>query len=148
MADALASPAATLALGPEEDMSIPACIRWVVPPDGEDSEKDVNAICALETDEEDWRQPIIEYLEHEKLPSDPRHKTKIQRRAPWFLYYNGTLYQRSFHGLWLQCLDMGEAKQAMEEAHSGVCGSHQSGLKLHDRIKGRDIIGLPWCKST
>jgi len=30
---------------------------------------------------------------------------------------------------------MEEAKQAMEEAHSGVCGAHQSGPKLHDHIK-------------
>jgi len=36
-----------------------------------------NAICALEIDEGDWHQPIIEYLEHEKLQSDPRHKTKV-----------------------------------------------------------------------
>jgi len=30
---------------------------------------------------------------------------------------------------------MKKAKQAMEEAHSGVCGAHQSEPKLHDRIK-------------
>ena len=30
---------------------------------------------------------------------------------------------------------MEEAKQAMEEAHSGVYGAHQLGSKLHDRIK-------------
>jgi len=30
---------------------------------------------------------------------------------------------------------MEEAKQAMEEAYSGVCGAHQSRPKLHDRIK-------------
>ena len=133
--DALASLAATLALGAEEEMTIPVCSRWVVPPDEEDSEEGANAICALEIHEEDWRQPIIEYLEHGKLPSNPRHKTEIRRRASRFLYYNGTLYRCSFLGLWLRCLDLEEAKQAMEEAHSGVCGAHQSGPKLHDRIK-------------
>jgi len=51
-------------------------------------------ICVLEIDVEDWRQPIIEYLEHGKLPRDTRHKTEIQRRAPSFLYYNRTLYRR------------------------------------------------------
>jgi len=49
----------------------------VVPLNDEDSEEDVNMICVLEIDAEDWRQPIIEYLEHERLPSDPRHKTEI-----------------------------------------------------------------------
>jgi len=76
MADALASLAATLALGAEEVMTILVCSHWVILLDDEDLEEDVNAIWALETDEEDWRQPIIEYLEHGKLPSDPRHKQK------------------------------------------------------------------------
>ena len=85
MADTLANLAAPLALGAEEGMTIPVCGCWVVPPDAEDSEEDVNMICMLEIDTEDWRQPIIEYLEHGKLPSDPRHKTEMQRRAPSFL---------------------------------------------------------------
>ena len=45
------------------------------------------------------------------------------------------LYQRSFLGLSLQCLDTEEAKQAMEKAHLGACGAHQLGPKLYDRIK-------------
>jgi len=81
-----------------------------VPFDKENSEEDVNSICARETDEEDWLKCIIEYLEHGKLLSDPRHKIEMRRRVLHFLYYNETLYQRSFLGLWLQCLDMEEAK--------------------------------------
>ena len=99
MADALASLAATLALGAEEEMTIPVFGCWVVPPDDEDSKEDVNMICVLEIDTEDLRQPIIEYLEHGKLPSDPKHKTEIQRRALSFFYCSGMLYQRSFLGL-------------------------------------------------
>jgi len=77
MADALASLAATLALGTLEGMTIPVCSHWVVPSDDEDLKEDVNMKCVLETDAEDWRQPITECLEHGKLPSDPRHKTEI-----------------------------------------------------------------------
>jgi len=135
MVDALASLATTLAVGAEEQMTTPVCSRWVVLPNEEDLDNDANAIYALETDEKDWRQPIIDYLEQEKLPSDLRHKTEIRRRASRFLYYNKTLYRRSFLGLWLRCLDMEEAKQAIEEAHLGAYDAHQSGPKLHDRIK-------------
>jgi len=53
MADALASLAATLALGVEEEMTIPVGSHWVVLPNEQDSEEDTNAICVLETDEED-----------------------------------------------------------------------------------------------
>jgi len=54
MADALESLAATLALEAEEGMTILVCGCWVVPPDDEDSEEDVNMICVLEIDTEDW----------------------------------------------------------------------------------------------
>ena len=77
MADAIVSLTATLALGAEEGMTIPVCSCWVVLLDNEDSEEDVNMICVLKTDAENLRQPIIEYLEHGKLPSDLRHKTEI-----------------------------------------------------------------------
>ncbi|KAL0462269.1 UNVERIFIED_CONTAM: hypothetical protein Slati_0114500 [Sesamum latifolium] len=50
----------------------------------------------FEIEEEDWWQPLIDYLKYEKLPSDPRRRTDIQRRATRFIYYKGTLYRRSF----------------------------------------------------
>ncbi|KAH0644589.1 hypothetical protein KY284_032473 [Solanum tuberosum] len=56
-------------------------------------------------EEEDWRKPLIEYLEHGRVPEDP------------------------------QCIDKEEAQQTMEEAHSGTCGAHQSWPKFHFCIK-------------
>ncbi|KAK3043903.1 hypothetical protein RJ639_000602 [Escallonia herrerae] len=44
----------------------------------------------------------------------------------------------ALRGLFLHCLEEKEAAQAMDEAHSGVCGAHQSGPKLHFRIKRMD----------
>ncbi|KAL0456114.1 UNVERIFIED_CONTAM: hypothetical protein Slati_0950600 [Sesamum latifolium] len=89
----------------------------------------------FETEKEDWRQSLVDYLKYGKLPSDPRRRTDIRRRATCFIYYKGTLYRRSFEGIFLRCLSDDEKDQAMEEAHSGVCGAHQSGPKLHFRIK-------------
>uniref|UniRef100_A0A2N9HVR6 Uncharacterized protein n=1 Tax=Fagus sylvatica TaxID=28930 RepID=A0A2N9HVR6_FAGSY len=109
IADALANLATTLALSARRKVSV--------------------------VEDEDWRQPLIDYLEHGKLPDDSRHKTEVRRRAPRFIYYKDTLYRRSFDGLFLRCLGKGETDQAMEEAHSGVCGAHQSGPKLYHRIK-------------
>ncbi|KMT11469.1 hypothetical protein BVRB_5g107940 [Beta vulgaris subsp. vulgaris] len=135
MADALANLAATLALGAEESMSVPVCNRWVVTPLEDGIEEGANAVSVYEVNVNDWRQPLIDYLEHGKLPRDPKHKTEIRRRAPRFIYYKGTLYRRSFLGTWLRCLGDEEAIKTLEEAHSGVCGAHQVGPKLHDRIK-------------
>ncbi|KAA0031644.1 uncharacterized protein E6C27_scaffold139G004170 [Cucumis melo var. makuwa] len=43
------------------------------------SDNEANVTTSHLIDEEDWRQPIIEYLEHGKLPKDSRHKTKLRR---------------------------------------------------------------------
>ncbi|TYK21897.1 uncharacterized protein E5676_scaffold494G00330 [Cucumis melo var. makuwa] len=56
-------------------------------------------------DKEDWRQPIIKYLEHEMLPKDSHHKTKE------------------------------ESIKALKEAHAGVCEAHQSGPKLQFQLR-------------
>ncbi|CAM8906321.1 unnamed protein product [Rhodiola kirilowii] len=137
LADALANLAANLALGAEETMSIPVCNRWVVPPleENEENMESSNVVYAYEIEREDWRQPIINFLDHQKLPTDPRHKAEIRRRAPRFIHYKGTLYRRSFLGQWLRCLSEEEAVEVMQEAHAGICGAHQSGPKLYDRIK-------------
>ncbi|XP_074277258.1 uncharacterized protein LOC141600898 [Silene latifolia] len=120
MADALANIAATLALGASVPTTVPICKRWVVLPEAEDddSTEDVNAISVYVVDKEDWRQLIIDYLEHNKLPSDPRHKMEVRRCSSHFIYYKGTLYRRSFNRLWLRCLDEDEGRHAMEEAHA------------------------------
>ena len=135
MADALANLAATLALTKDEAVNLPVCQRWVVPLTLGASQEGVNVISVLSIDINDWRQPLIDYLEHGKLPDDSRHRSEVRRRAPRFIYYKEILYRRSFEGLFLRCLAEEDASKAMEEAHSGICGAHQSGPKLHFQIK-------------
>ncbi|XP_070054184.1 uncharacterized protein [Nicotiana tomentosiformis] len=135
MADALAYLATTMALGENESTKIHVCHRWVTPRRLDLQINENNYMSVRVIEEEDLRQPLIEYLEHGKLPEDPRQRTNIKRRAPRFIFYKGTLLCRSFEGLLLRCLDKEEAHQAMEEAHSGSCGAHQSGPKLHLCIK-------------
>ncbi|XP_059295642.1 uncharacterized protein LOC132048978 [Lycium ferocissimum] len=135
-ADALAALASTLTLPDQTQVTI--CQKWVVPPPNEDegAESELEHLVAVsEAAKEDWRQPIIDYLSYGILPKDSRRRTEIRRRAPRFLYYKDTLYRRSFEGVLLRCLGEDEAVQALQEAHSGVCGSHQSGPKLHFHIK-------------
>ncbi|XP_019261758.1 PREDICTED: uncharacterized protein LOC109239622 [Nicotiana attenuata] len=135
-ADALAALASTLSL--PDQTQVVVCQRWVVPPpnDYEEEESEVEHIASvLEVEIEDWRQPLIDYLCYGILPENPRRKTKIRRIPPRFLYYKNTLYRRSFDGVLLRCLGTDESLQALQEAHSGVCGEHQSGPKLHFHIK-------------
>ncbi|KAL0445112.1 UNVERIFIED_CONTAM: hypothetical protein Slati_2233900 [Sesamum latifolium] len=139
-ADALGKLASILSMT-DKEARIPICKSWIIPPIFSDDEDDTfqeqenHVMEVFETEVEDWRQPLVDYLKYGKLPSDPRRWTDIRRRATCFIYYKGTLYRRSFEGIFLRCLSDDEKDQAMEEAHSGVCGAHQSGPKLHFRIK-------------
>ena len=80
----------------------------------EEYESKTNAISISIVEDEDWHQPLIDYLEHGKLPEDPHHKTEVRQKAPYFIHYKGTLYRRSFDDLFLLCLGKEEGDQALE----------------------------------
>ncbi|WRX10057.1 Integrase [Theobroma cacao] len=135
-ADSLANLASVIA-SPNTELKVHLCKRWIIPPItlGEEVDLESNVVSVLEGGKEDWQQSLIDYLEHGKLPNDSRHKTKIKHRALRSIYFKGTLYRRSFDGVFLRCLGDEEAYKALQEAHSGICGAHQSGAKLHFQIK-------------
>ena len=89
-----------------------------------EEEEKANIVCVCLVEKEDWWQAIIEYLQHGRLPDDIRHKTEVRQRAAQFIYYKDTFFRCSFDGLFLRYLGEEEAKQALEEAHSGICGAH------------------------
>ncbi|KAB5515689.1 hypothetical protein DKX38_026337 [Salix brachista] len=130
-ADALANLASTLASCSEE-INVPVCQRWVVPPLSHDikEKEQVGVVSVYEIEKEDWRQPLIDYLRHGKLPNDLRHKTEVRRRASRFIYFQGTLYRRSFEGIFLRCLGEEEATKALEETHSGIWLSNEDNVRL------------------
>ena len=60
----------------------------------------------------------------------------IRRRSLHF-YYDPTLktlYRRSYDGVLFRCLSHSEAREALKEAHDGICGAHQPGPKLKGRL--------------
>ncbi|KAL0331646.1 UNVERIFIED_CONTAM: hypothetical protein Sangu_1710100 [Sesamum angustifolium] len=121
----------------DEEARIPICKSWVIPPifsDDEDNmfqEEENHVMEVFEVEEEDWRQPLVDYLKYGKLPNNLRRRTDTRRRATHFIYYKGTLYRRSFDEI-LRCLSYNEKVQAMEEAHSR---EHHLGPKLYFLIK-------------
>ena len=94
---------------------MPLCKRWVFPPVtfDKDEEIEANVVSILEIDEKDWRQPLIDYLQHGKLPSNLRHKAEVKHRAPCFIYFKDTFYRRSFDGVFLRCLDNEKTSKAL-----------------------------------
>ncbi|KAM1132379.1 hypothetical protein FF1_046782 [Malus domestica] len=92
MVDALVNLASSMALEEDEVVDVPVCQRWVIPLVTETLLDDTNIISVLPVDTKEWRQPLIDYLEHGKLLDDTRGRSKVRQRAPRFLYYKGTLY--------------------------------------------------------
>ena len=73
---------------------------------------------------------------HDILPDDPKEAVSVRRRSLRF-YYDPIvkiLYRRSYDGILLRCLSNSKAQEALKEAHNGICGAHQPGLKLKDRL--------------
>jgi len=44
------------------------------------------------------------------------------------------LYRRSYDGILLHCLSNSEAREVFKDTHDGICGAHQLGPKLKDRL--------------
>ena len=104
-------------------------------------------VSVLEIEEErDWRQPLIEYIQYDILPTDPKKRVDVKRRALRFTFKNDTLYRKAFDGALLRCLSREEATYVLNEVHAGVCGAHQVGPKLANQIKRSCIIGQLWFK--
>ena len=63
---------------------------------------------------------------------DPSAKfdKSVRRSAFKYVLHNDELYQRTAEDLLLKCLGSDQAKLAMGEVHEGICGMHQSTLKM------------------
>ncbi|XP_020271744.1 uncharacterized protein LOC109846919 [Asparagus officinalis] len=141
-ADALASLAATLAIPEGTTQQVTVTSRQLF------KSKYALQINTVEAEPstlepKDWRFPIIDYVLYGLLPEDIKERESIPRRAPRFYYdsQSQTLYRKSYDGLLLRYLSNKEAKEALKEAHGGICGAHQPGPKLWDRLRR---LGYYW----
>ena len=91
----------------------------------------------------DWRFLLIDYALHDILPDDPKEAASFRQRSLHF-YYDPTVktfYRRSYDSILLHCLSNSEAQEVLKEAHDGICGAHQPGPKLKDRLQR---LGYYW----
>lgn len=68
------------------------------------------------------------------LPEDQDRAAKLKRRAPSYEIVDSRLYKRSFGGPLLKCLLPNQAKEVMDEVHSGICSAHQGVNTLSRKI--------------
>ncbi|KAL0458694.1 UNVERIFIED_CONTAM: hypothetical protein Slati_0496600 [Sesamum latifolium] len=78
----------------------------------------------ISSNNNDWRTPIIRWIDEGHIPGNRWEATKIKTRAIHFLMQGGMLYKRSFTHPLLRCLSQEEGLHVLKEIHDGCCGSH------------------------
>ncbi|GAU40667.1 hypothetical protein TSUD_397790 [Trifolium subterraneum] len=86
------------------------------------------------TRNDDWRTPIIQYLENEKLPEEKEEKVKIKKMAAHYTMVGGKLYKRGFSSPMLLCVGETKSRRILNEIHNGSCGSHIGGRSLAGKV--------------
>jgi ribonuclease HI len=73
----------------------------------------------------DWRQPFIDYIREQKVPSDKNLVEQLICRAKSYVLVGDKLYRRgATSGVLMKCVPREEGKGILEEIHKGVCGNH------------------------
>jgi hypothetical protein len=73
-------------------------------------------------DPDDWRTPMVRYLENPGHIAD----RKVKRQVLKYVMLEDTLYHRTIDDLLLKCLGSDQSRIAIGEVHEGICGTHQS----------------------
>ncbi|XP_074560659.1 uncharacterized protein LOC141816830 [Curcuma longa] len=90
---------------------------------------------------EDWRSPLVNFLQTGATPSDPGSAKVLRRRAARFTLIGDQLYRRAFSRPLLKCLGPEDADYVLREAHQGCCGNHPGGRSLARKIL---LVGYFW----
>jgi hypothetical protein len=75
----------------------------------------------------DWRQPFIDYIHEQKVPTDKNLAKQLIHQAKSYVLVGDKLYRRgATSGVLMKCVSREEAKDILDEIHKGVCGNHAS----------------------
>jgi hypothetical protein len=74
----------------------------------------------------DWRKPIVEYLENPTGLPDQR----IKYKALSYVIIGNELFKKSLDGVLLKCVSDTEACLAISAVHNGACDAHQADHKM------------------
>jgi hypothetical protein len=79
----------------------------------------------------DWRQPFIDYIREQKVPTDKNLAEQITHQAKSYVLVGDKLYRRgAISRVLMKCVPREEGKDILEEIHKGVCGNHASSRTL------------------
>jgi hypothetical protein len=84
-----------------------------------DQAEECNALSQLESDSNDWREPIIRYIKNEEEPDDKATTERIARQSAHYTLIGDTLYRRGATGVLMKCISSVTGRQLLDEIHAG-----------------------------
>jgi ribonuclease HI len=99
-------------------------------------EKEVRVLDDEINDGKPWYYDIRNFVEDRVYPKGADRKVRrvLRLLATQYILCSGILYQRSYEGVHLRCVDKEEAEKLIKEVHQGVFGPHMSGRMLTKKI--------------
>jgi ribonuclease HI len=87
----------------------------------------------------DWRQPFIDYIREQKVPTDKNFAEQLIRRAKSYVLVGDKLYRwGATSRVLMKCVPREEGKDILEEILKGICGNHASSRMPLDMPKQPD----------
>ena len=90
--------------------------------------------CDIESNSNDWREPIIRYIKNEEEPDDKAATERITRQSAHYTLIGDVLYRRGATGVLMKCISSVTGKQLLDEIHSGQCGIHATSRTLVGKV--------------
>ena len=81
-----------------------------------------------------WRNDLIDYLEHGTLPTKKKSVVQLKMKAGRFTVLNGTLYKRGFTLPLLKSVSPKEGNYIFREIHEEICGNHSESRVLAHKV--------------
>jgi hypothetical protein len=79
----------------------------------------------------DWRQPFINYIREQKVPSDKNMAKQLVCRAKTYVLVRDKLYRLGATSrVLMKCIPRYEGKDILEEIHKGIRDNHTSSRTL------------------
>jgi ribonuclease HI len=79
----------------------------------------------------DWRQPFIDYIREQKVPSDKSSAEQLIHQAKSYVLVGDKIYRRDATSrVLMKCVPREEGNDILEKIHKGVCNNHASSRTL------------------
>lgn len=121
---------AKLASTKNADLLDAVSIEFLTTPSITVAQEDVRQIQRMPS----WQDPIIRYLEEDKLAEDKEDTTKLQRKASRYTILDEQMYPRGFNAPLLHYVNEEKWGYILVDIHNGICGNSTVGQSLAQKV--------------